>query len=198
MYNCPRDFPGQSPAVDCLFIPQICHFRLQYTKCYNLYMGFLGILMAQTVKNLPATRETWVWPLDWEDPLEKSMATHSCVLAWRIPWTEEPGGLQSTGSQRVWYNWVTKHITYIYVEIYIYIYIYKNLCYTPLYQVSPKIHSFCKMLAEKHKPFCQPKTYEKYATLIAYILCVIYMLRIYVTKKIFLLFFKENIFYVLL
>ena len=57
--------------------------------------------MAQLVKNLPAAWETWVRSLSWEDPLEKGMATHSSVVAWRIPWTEEPGGLQSTESQRV-------------------------------------------------------------------------------------------------
>ena len=57
--------------------------------------------MAQTVKNLPAMRETRVRSLGWEDPLEKRMATHSSILAWRIPWTKEPGGLQSMGSQRV-------------------------------------------------------------------------------------------------
>ena len=57
--------------------------------------------MAQTVKNLPAVQETQVWSLGWEDLLEKGMATHSSVLAWRIPWTEEPDGLQFTGSQRV-------------------------------------------------------------------------------------------------
>ena len=49
--------------------------------------------VAQQVKNLPAMRETWVRFLDWEDPLEKEMATHSSILAWEIPWTEEPGGL---------------------------------------------------------------------------------------------------------
>ena len=58
-------------------------------------------LMAQTVKNLLAMQETWVRSLGWEDPLEKEMATHSSILAWRIPWTEEPGGLQSMGLQRV-------------------------------------------------------------------------------------------------
>ena len=57
--------------------------------------------MAQLVKNLPAMQETWVQSLGWEDPLEKGKATHSSILVWRIPWTEEPGGLQSTGSQRV-------------------------------------------------------------------------------------------------
>ena len=64
-------------------------------------------LVAQTVKNLPAMQETWDQSLGWEDPLEKEMATHSSVLAWRIPWTEEPGGLQSMGSPRVGCDWVT-------------------------------------------------------------------------------------------
>ena len=54
--------------------------------------------MAQMVKNLPAMQETWVRSLGWKDPLKKGMATHSSILAWRIPWTEEAGGLQSTGS----------------------------------------------------------------------------------------------------
>ena len=57
--------------------------------------------MAQWLKNLPVMQETWVQSLGWEDPLEKEMATHSSILAWRIPWTEEPGGLQSIRSQRV-------------------------------------------------------------------------------------------------
>ena len=59
------------------------------------------LLVAQRLKRLPAMRETWVQSLSQEDPLEKKMATHSSILAWRIPWTEKPGGLQSTGSQRV-------------------------------------------------------------------------------------------------
>ena len=58
-------------------------------------------LVAQTVKRLPATQETWVQYLGQEDPLEKGMAIHSSIPAWRIPWTEEPGGLKSMGSQRV-------------------------------------------------------------------------------------------------
>ena len=57
--------------------------------------------MAQTVKDLPTIQETWVQSLGWEDPMEKGMATHSIILAWRIPWTEEAGRLQSMGSQRV-------------------------------------------------------------------------------------------------
>ena len=61
----------------------------------------------QTVKCLRAMQETWVWSLGREDPLEKEMATHSSILAWRIPWTEEPGGLQSMGLQRVGPDWAT-------------------------------------------------------------------------------------------
>ena len=66
-------------------------------------------MVAQTVKNPPAMQETWVQSLGWEDPLEKEMAMHSSILAWEISWTEEPGGLQSVGLQRVWHDWATKH-----------------------------------------------------------------------------------------
>ena len=58
-------------------------------------------LVAQAVKHPLAMQETWVQSLDWEDPLEKEMATHPSILAWKIPWTEDPDGLQSMGSQRV-------------------------------------------------------------------------------------------------
>ena len=64
-----------------------------------------GVLV---VKNPPASAgdiKMWIWSLDWEDPLEEGMATHSSILAWRIPWTEEPSGLQSMGLQRVRHNW---------------------------------------------------------------------------------------------
>ena len=64
-------------------------------------------LVAQMVKSLPTVWETWVWSLGQEDPLEKEMATHSSILAWKIPWTEKPGRLQSMELQRVRHNWVT-------------------------------------------------------------------------------------------
>ena len=70
----------------------------------NIYVAvicFMNLLAAHRLKHLPAKWESWVRSLGWEDPLEKEMATHSSVLAWRIPWMEEPGGLQSTGLQRV-------------------------------------------------------------------------------------------------
>ena len=66
-------------------------------------------LMAQMVKNLPAMQETRVQSLGWEDLLEKEMVTHSGILAWRIPWTEEPDGLQSSGLQRVGHESVTEY-----------------------------------------------------------------------------------------
>ena len=72
-----------------------------------------AFLVAQMVKNLPAMQETQVQFLGQEDPLEKGMATQSSILPWRIPWTEEPGGLQSTGSQRVRQDWATNTTTTI-------------------------------------------------------------------------------------
>ena len=66
-----------------------------------------AFLVAQTAKNLPTMQETQVWSLGQEDPLEEEMATHSSVLGWRIPWTEESGRLQFMGSQRVGDNWAT-------------------------------------------------------------------------------------------
>ena len=65
--------------------------------------------MTQMVKNLPAMQETWVQPLGLGRPLEKKMATHPSILPWRIPWTEEAGGLQFIGSQKVGHNLAIKH-----------------------------------------------------------------------------------------
>ena len=64
----------------------------------------VAFLVSQRVKNLPAMQETWVQFLGWEDPPKKEMATHSSILAWNIPWIEEPGSLQSMGLQRVRHN----------------------------------------------------------------------------------------------
>ena len=70
-----------------------------------------AFLVAQMVKNLPAMWKTWVWPLGWEDPVNVGMATHSSILAWNIPWTEDSGGLQTMGLQRVRHDWETKNST---------------------------------------------------------------------------------------
>ena len=69
------------------------------------------------VKNLPAVQETWVQSLGWEEPLEKGMAAHSSIVIWKIPWTEEPGGIQSTGSQRVGQDRVTEHSINFYTSL---------------------------------------------------------------------------------
>ena len=76
-------------------------------NCFTLACG--SFLVAQRVNNLSAMQETWVWSLGREDHLEKEMATHSSLLAWEIPWTKEPGGLQYMGSQRVGHDWVTNN-----------------------------------------------------------------------------------------
>ena len=69
----------------------------------------MASLVAQGVENPPALRKNWVQSLGWEDPLEEGMATHSGILAWKIPRAEEPGGLQSMALQRIRHDWVTKH-----------------------------------------------------------------------------------------
>ena len=82
-----------------------------------LYRVYSASLVAQRVKRLPAMWETWVWSLGWEDPLEKEMATHSSTLARNIPWTGEPGKLQSVGSQRVGHDWATSLSLFTFVCI---------------------------------------------------------------------------------
>ena len=85
-------------ALCVFFVPEP---RLKNSPDFRYIILMRASLMAQMVKNLPAMWETWVRSLGGEDPLEKRMATHSSILAWRILWTEEPGGLQSVGSHRV-------------------------------------------------------------------------------------------------
>ena len=97
--------------------------------------------MAQGVKNLPAMQETRVWSLGQENPLEKGMATHSSILAWKILWTEEPGGLQSMGSQRVRHDWVTNTHTHTHTPDLI-----LSLFHLPLISQRYSLPSFPEML----------------------------------------------------
>ena len=87
----------------------LCKENCTYGRIHSFIQWLLigASLVAQRVKRLPAMRETWVWSLGQEDPLEKEVATHSSTLAWKIPWTEKPGRLQSMGSQRVGHDWMT-------------------------------------------------------------------------------------------
>ena len=85
----------------------------KWSLCFLIHCVDFSSLVAQRLKCLPAMWESWVWPLGREDPLEKEMATHSSILAWRIPWAEEPGGLQSMGLQRVGHDWATSLFTFL-------------------------------------------------------------------------------------
>ena len=76
-----------------------------------------GFPHSSEVKNVPAMQETWVQSLGGEDPLEEGMATHSSIPAWRVPWTEEPGGLRSKGPQRVGHNRVTERVEVAYTHV---------------------------------------------------------------------------------
>ena len=84
-----------------ILIPACASSNLAFCMMYSEYRASLA---AQLVKNLPALQETWVQSLGGEDPLEKEMGTHSSILAWKIPWMEEPGRLQSMGSKKVRHN----------------------------------------------------------------------------------------------
>ena len=92
-----------------------------------MYMctGFLG---GSVIKNPPYMQESWVWSLGQEDSPEKEMATHSRILAWRIPWTEEPGGLQSMRSQRVRHDWVTKQQQCMWMHVYVWDSVTESMC----------------------------------------------------------------------
>ena len=96
--------PGNHHSTFCLY-------EFNYSGSLLVFLSLASYnwasLVAQMVKRLPTMRETWVRSLGLEDLLEKEMATHSSILAWRIPWTEDPGRLQSMGSQRVRHDWVT-------------------------------------------------------------------------------------------
>ena len=102
------DFPGD-PLVKTLhsqcrgpeFDPWLGFFFC-FLVCVFLFFCFFVFLVAKMVKNLPAMQETQVQSLGQEDPLEKRMTTHSSILAWRIPWAEEPGKLQSCGVAKIW------------------------------------------------------------------------------------------------
>ena len=96
----------------------VCINMYSFLKAFSSIIAYYKIvsrvafLMAHMVKNLPAIWKTQVWSLRWKDPLERGMATHSSILAWRIPWTEETGGLQSMGLQRVRHDWATNTFTF--------------------------------------------------------------------------------------
>ena len=88
------------------------HWQKEYFV-FLILKSMVGFPGGSDGKDLPVMQEAWVWSLGWEVPLEKEMATHFSILAWIISWTEEPGELQSMGSQRVWHDWATNTFTYL-------------------------------------------------------------------------------------
>ena len=111
-----HNIPISSPNY-CLIIFLISKnhsFNFSGYMCVCVYISisiYQASLVPHMAKNLPAMQETWVQSLGLEDPLDKEVATYSTILAWRTPWTEEPGGLQSMESQRVGYDWATNTFT---------------------------------------------------------------------------------------
>ena len=97
------------------YVYYICCF---FDAVVNVTLNSLFYLITQIIKNLPAMWETRIQPLGEEDSLEKEMATHSSIIAWEIPWTEEPNGLQSLGSQRGRHNWMTVSLLFVNSTVY--------------------------------------------------------------------------------
>ena len=123
--------------------------------------------MAQMVKNLPAVNETWVKSMGQEDPLEKGMSTHSSILAWRIPWTEETGG--SMGLQKVWSNLVTKQqqsVTQFFTYFTAFkLALFQSHCFLPIPVPCPEpfLGRHSKLLVEKRKKWlngCRKELYS--------------------------------------
>ena len=125
--------------------------RLQSTGSQRIgydWATSLTYRIAQLVKNLPAIQESLVQFLDWEDPLEKEMEIHSSTIAWKIPWTEEPGRLQSMGSRRVGHNWLHSSWCFLFFNLLTWsitlidLHILKNSC---IPRINP-IWSWCRIL----------------------------------------------------
>ena len=116
-------------SVSYIDITIYLYLQVYLYTCINWYISiYLDVLVLKTVKNLSAVWETWVQSLGWEDPLEKGMATHSSILDWEIPWTEEPSGLQFMGLQTVGHGWATNTHTHTHTDLYTYIYIRLYVC----------------------------------------------------------------------
>ena len=117
-----------------------------------------SFLVAKTIKNLPAMQETWVRSLGQKDPLGKGMATHSSILTWRIPWTEEPGGLHSMGSQSVRHSWATNTFTLFlfFAVVFFYYLVFKTLICS--------VTESCLFFSNSHASVCFVLTELGYTT----------------------------------
>ena len=131
----PNYFPKALPLITITLNVRLSTDEFWDIKKFSPYYPSFGAsLVAQRIKRLPAMQETQARSLGWEDPLEKETATHSSTLAWRIPWTEEPGGLQSTGSQRVGHDWVTSlHSSFFFHCIFVWSHVTSFCSFSPLF-----------------------------------------------------------------
>ena len=121
LQSCPALWPHglQNARLPCLSPSLgVCPNSCSLSRWCHPTISSSASLVPQMVKNLLAKQETRVRSLGWEDLLEKGMAAYSSILAWRIPWTEEPGGLQSMKLQRVRHNWVTNTFTFSFQTTY--------------------------------------------------------------------------------
>ena len=109
--------PNPKGPSECLELGENRKYLTGSADGLNNGLNHRAFLVAQTVNSLPAVSENQVWSLGQEHPLEKEMATHSSILAWKIPGMEKPGGLQSMGSQRVRHDWVTNTQTSVNMEV---------------------------------------------------------------------------------
>ena len=142
---------GYTFGTTCLSFKNFCTFfsQLSIIFLFSTFFFFFfclpvfGIFFHQRLNCSPAMCKTWVWSLHQADPLEEEMATHSRTLAWRIPRTEEPGGLQSTGSQRVW-HWVTSLSLSLVIDVFITSQMKSTLEYTVI-KTRDRVHTFCKL-----------------------------------------------------
>ena len=117
----PHQVPHCNPPLSCLPPPvPLKQGEAELGCTVRITLNYKDLvwasLVAQMVKNLPAMLETWVRSLDQKDALEKGMVNHFSILAWKIPWTEEPGGLQSRGSQRVGHDWATNTFALVWIK----------------------------------------------------------------------------------
>ena len=140
-HQCPcgrKSFPELLPPVSMSpeWAPVSPYVSRRHSKISRwVWLGLLSndcfwaSLVAQRLKRLPVVWETWVRSLGWEDPLEKEMATHSSSLAWGIPWMEEPGGLQSTGSQRWVSDFKHKHVLSLFYWFLLWSLLFPSFCW---------------------------------------------------------------------
>ena len=141
---------------------------------YHILHSVGTSLVTQTVKHLPTMWETWVRSLGWEDPLEKEKATHSSTVAWKIPWTEDPGRLQLMGLQRVGHDWVTS------VSLSLSLYRKKHNLRRVIFFANKSMISSANVFLKVKCHFCFYRYWLHTYADIMYYVCVMYIYNVYI------------------